>query len=106
MDRVPEGPLVDQIAQAGASVQGVRAIEKLMVRRLGVDFFVDLHVQADPTLTLREAHILSGQVKGAIRSTVPGVSRVLIHMEPYEAEAQPAGPVPAAGQQGTTPGDR
>lgn len=37
----------------------------------------------DPSLTLHEAHILSGRVKGAIRSAVPSVSNVLVHMEPF-----------------------
>ena len=89
MDRMPEGPLSEQIAAAALSVEGVRAIEKLMIRKLGMDYFVDLHVQADPMLPLRDAHVLSGKVKGAIRSSIPGVSRVLIHMEPYEGENQP-----------------
>jgi hypothetical protein len=44
------------------------------------------HVQADPTLSLRDAHILSGKVKGAIRAAVPRVVGVLIHMEPYEED--------------------
>ena len=87
MDRMPEGPLSEQIASAAISVEGVQAIEKLMVRKLGMEYFVDLHVQADPMLPLRNAHVLSGKVKGAIRSTIPGVSRVLIHMEPYEGDA-------------------
>jgi cation diffusion facilitator family transporter len=103
MDRMPEGPLVDQIARAATSVEGVRAVEKLMVRKLGIEYFVDLHVQADPTLPLREAHILSGKVKGAIRSAIPGVARVLIHMEPYEAGSRPAGPESAPGQRGIGP---
>jgi cation diffusion facilitator family transporter len=89
MDRMPAGPLSEQIAAAALSVEGVRAIEKLMIRKLGMDYFVDLHVQADPMLPLRDAHVLSGKVKGAIRSSIPGVSRVLIHMEPYEGENQP-----------------
>jgi cation diffusion facilitator family transporter len=95
MDRMPEGPVTERIAASAASVEGVRAIEKLMVRRLGTDYVVDLHVQADPSLSLREAHVLSGRVKGAIRSGTPGVSRVLIHMEPYEG----------GGQRATAPGE-
>jgi cation diffusion facilitator family transporter len=62
MDRMPEGPLTGEIAAAATSVEGVRAIEKLMVRRLGLEYFVELHVQADPSLPLRDAHILSGKV--------------------------------------------
>ena len=62
---------------------GVRATEKLRIRKLGAQYFVDLHVQADPMLPLVEAHILSGKVKGAILSAVPNVAGVLIHMEPF-----------------------
>ncbi len=45
---------------------------------------IDLHVQASPLLTLQEAHLLGGKVKGAIRRAVPSVSNVLVHMEPFE----------------------
>jgi cation diffusion facilitator family transporter len=90
MDRMPSGPLADRIAGVAASVPGVLAVEKLMVRRLGMEYYVDLHVQADPDLPLRDAHILSGKVKGAIRATIPDVSGVLIHMEPFEPEASRA----------------
>ena len=83
MDRMPQGPEIDRILQAAESVEGVEATEKLRVRKLGTDYFVDLHVQADPSLPLIEAHILSGKVKGAIREAVPNVAGVLIHMEPY-----------------------
>ena len=40
-------------------------------------------VQADPALSLRDAHVQSGMVKGAIRRAVPSVSDVLVHMEPF-----------------------
>lgn len=84
MDRMPEGPIVDTIAAAAAGVEGVRATEKLRVRKHGASFFVDIHVQADPSLSLDAAHVISGKVKHAIRAAVPTVSGVSIHMEPYE----------------------
>jgi cation diffusion facilitator family transporter len=84
MDRMPERSVVEQIMAAAESVEGVRAIEKVRVRKLGTEYFVELHVQADPALSLRDAHILSGKVKGEIRKAVPRVVSVLIHMEPYE----------------------
>jgi cation diffusion facilitator family transporter len=86
MDRMPDDPAIKQIVATAEGVEGVRAIEKLRVRKLGTEYYVDLHVQAEPTLPLRDAHILSGKVKGAIRSAVPGVAGVLIHMEPYEGD--------------------
>ena len=84
MDRAPGAPLLTRVERAAHSVTGVLATEKLKMRRAGTAYYVDLHVQADPTLSLHQAHILSGMVKSAIRSAVPEVSGVLIHMEPYE----------------------
>jgi cation diffusion facilitator family transporter len=84
MDRMPAAPLIEEIDRAARSVAGVLATEKLRVRRFGTELMVDLHVQADPTLSLHDAHILSGKVKGAIRSAVPSVRDVLVHMEPFE----------------------
>ncbi len=86
MDHIPGSLVIAQIERAARSVEGVRAIEKVRVRKLGTEYFVDLHVQADPTLSLRDAHSLSGKVKGEIRSAVPKVASVLIHMEPYEED--------------------
>jgi len=70
---------------AARAVEGVRATEKLRVRKLGTTYFVDIHVQAEPEMTLFDAHILSGKVKGAIHEAVPDVAGVLVHMEPYSS---------------------
>jgi len=84
MDRSPEAEVVERIAAAAGSVPGVAATEKLKVRRAGLGLFVDIHVQADPAMSLHDAHILSGKVKGAIQGAVPTVLGVLVHMEPFE----------------------
>jgi cation diffusion facilitator family transporter len=88
MDRTPQPELVETIAQAARSIPQVSAIEKLRVRKLGLGYFVDLHVQAEPTMNLREAHILSGKVKSAIRVSIPAAVDVLVHMEPFEDGAE------------------
>lgn len=84
MDGAPEEEFLASVSKAALGTPGVRQIEKLRARRVGTQFDVDLHVQGDPALTLHEAHILSGIVKGRIRSSVPAVCHVLVHMEPYE----------------------
>jgi cation diffusion facilitator family transporter len=86
MDRTPEADLLESIGRAAMSVPGVLHIEKVRVRKLGMGYFVDLHVQTEPTMILRDAHILGGKVKGTIRTALPKVSDVLVHMEPYEGE--------------------
>lgn len=84
MDRIPDPKIVTLIESTAASVPGVLAIEKLRVRRLGLEYVADLHMQADPNLSLRDAHILSGKLKSAIRAADPKITSVLIHIEPYE----------------------
>jgi cation diffusion facilitator family transporter len=83
MDRVPGKDVLQAIERAAHSVPDVMATEKLTARRSGTTFWVTLHVQAAPTLSLQDAHIVSGKVKSAIRAAVPKVEWVLVHMEPY-----------------------
>ena len=84
MDRMPGSDVVDPVRRAADGVPGVMRTEKLAVRRSGMTYLVDIHVQADPGMSLHEAHVLSGRVKGAIRDAVPRVQSVLVHMEPYQ----------------------
>lgn len=88
MDRAPDEPVLARVDKAAHSVEGVLATEKLKMRRAGTSYYVDLHVQADATLSLHDAHILSGMVKSAIRRQVPEVASVLIHMEPFEPDGK------------------
>ena len=83
MDRMPGPDIVEPIRRTAESVPGVLATEKLAVRRSGTGYRVTIHVQTDPDMPLRDAHVLSGRVKGAIRGAVPRVQYVLVHMEPF-----------------------
>jgi cation diffusion facilitator family transporter len=87
MDRAPGSEFLGQVRRAAEGVPGVLATEKLFIRKTGTTYRVTIHVHADPALSLRDAHILGGMVKGAIRSAVPQVQSVLVHMEPYESTA-------------------
>lgn len=84
MDRAPDPDVVERVRLAALAVPDVLAVEKLKVRRAGTGLYVDVHVQSDPTLSLRDAHIVSGKVKSAIRDAVERVHGVLVHMEPFE----------------------
>ncbi|HET7550764.1 MAG TPA: cation diffusion facilitator family transporter [Gemmatimonadaceae bacterium] len=84
MDRMPGEEIVGPVQRAVRSVSGVLATEKLGVRKAGMTYLVTIHVQADPSLSLHDAHILAGKVKSAIRAAVPQVESVLVHMEPFE----------------------
>jgi divalent metal cation (Fe/Co/Zn/Cd) transporter len=89
MDRMPGPDVVGPVRSAAASVAGVLATEKLAVRKSGMGYRVTIHVQTDPDLSLREAHVMSGKVKAAIRVAMPRVQYVLVHMEPFDGVVSP-----------------
>lgn len=84
MDRMPGLDVVHPLRCAAEEVPGVLAIEKLHVRKVGMGYRVTVHVQAERTMTLDDAHALGGRVKRAMCARMPAVSYVLVHMEPFE----------------------
>jgi cation diffusion facilitator family transporter len=84
MDRGPSDDLVRRIAAAAHSVPEVLFTEQITARKSGTAYWITLHAQAAPELSLHEAHIVSGKVKHAIRAALPHVVSVLVHMEPFE----------------------
>lgn len=84
MDEAPDRSVKERVLQAAAEVEGVRSVENLNVRGSGLGFYVDVHVKADPKLSLEEAHEIAAKVKYAILEAVPSVVGVLVHMEPYK----------------------
>jgi len=81
-----EAAAVDVGAVEGAalSVDGVLSCHKVRSRGAGDAIFVDLHIQVDPNESVQVAHDRSGAVKAAIRRAIPGVTDVLVHIEPDE----------------------
>jgi cation diffusion facilitator family transporter len=84
MDRSAEPEVRGLIYDVACAVNHVRAVEKVIARRAGTYYFADLHVQADPEMSLQAAHAVGHAVKAAIMQRLPNVRDVLVHMEPYE----------------------
>lgn len=73
----------EQAARIARDVPGVLDVEQAHARKAGTKFWVDMHVEVDPAMSVAEAHVISGKVKAAIRSAMPEVAGVLIHIEPH-----------------------
>ncbi|HEX9084736.1 MAG TPA: cation diffusion facilitator family transporter [Gemmatimonadaceae bacterium] len=83
MDEAPDRSVKERVMEAACSVEGVRYVENLKVRRSGLGFYADVHVQADPSISLEDAHEIAAKVKYAILGAIPSVVGVLVHMEPH-----------------------
>ncbi len=72
------------IRRTALSVAGARAIETCRVRRSGLGRLVDIHVEVDAELTVREGHVVAHEVKDALLASGRGILDVLVHIEPHE----------------------
>ncbi len=88
MDTAPDRKIRDQIRRLAETVGGVARVEKCFVRKMGYQFYVDMHVEVDPEMTVRRSHQLAHQVKDKIRDAMPAVNDVLVHVEPLGLAAK------------------
>jgi cation diffusion facilitator family transporter len=88
MDEAPDPKIVDQIRQIAADTSGVASVEKCFVRKAGHLFFVEMHVEVDPQMTVLRSHEIAHEVKDKIRAAMPAVNDVLVHIEPVGIPAK------------------
>src|SRR5882672_4700400 len=81
-DAMPDPALLDEIRQVALSVPGAVGVEKLFARNTGLQYHVDLHLEVDSEMTVRQAHDIANEVRFAIRRRLPWVADVLVHVEP------------------------
>ena len=87
MDRSPNREVIDRIRAVAEAVPGVSRVEKCLVRQMGYQYFVDMHVEVDPQMTVLRSHEIAHHVKDKVRETIPRVRDVLIHIEPLNIPA-------------------
>jgi cation diffusion facilitator family transporter len=82
MDTAPRGEIVDLVREAAEKVPGVIAIDKSFVRKMGLSFYVDIHIGVNENISVREGHRIAHAVKDAIQQTDSRIADVLVHIEP------------------------
>lgn len=83
LDPQADPEVVTRIRNLAAQVAGVRAVEKLWVRKTGIEYLVDIHIQVDAQLTVEDGHDIGHAVKDRLVREVAAVRDVLVHLEPY-----------------------
>lgn len=82
MDAAPPSNLADEVRKIAATVPQVQGLDKCLVRKMGFEYFVDLHIIVDGNLSVREGHDIAHAVKAEVMRQKPSVYDVLIHVEP------------------------
>ncbi len=82
MDEHVYDDLIDEIRKVAKGVEGIIDTEKCFIRKAGMRYHVDLHAIVDGTISVWEGHELAHKLKDTLRSQLPMLGHVLIHIEP------------------------
>ncbi len=85
MDVAPDPAIEDEVRRIALGVAGVAGLDTCGVRKMGFDYFVDLHVIVNGDMKVRDGHDVAHRVKDAVRAANPLIRDVLIHVEPHDA---------------------
>lgn len=84
MGASPRQEILSRMKEVSMEVEGVRGCHRLRARRVGSKIIGDLHVQVRPQMSVRESHRLATRVERRLRRKIPGLSSVMVHIEPEE----------------------
>jgi divalent metal cation (Fe/Co/Zn/Cd) transporter len=82
VDETERQRLRARIEAVVAEVDGLDGYSRLHIRPDAGGYDIALHCLADPDLPVTEAHRLADQVEKLLHVRIPGIKRVLVHMEP------------------------
>ena len=88
MDRQASPEVLANIRGMALAVEGVYGVDKLHVRKAGLEYFVDIHIEVDPRISVTEGHRIGHAVKDCLVSEIPAVKDVLVHIEPFPYDVQ------------------
>ncbi|PIW68790.1 MAG: cation transporter, partial [Candidatus Omnitrophica bacterium CG12_big_fil_rev_8_21_14_0_65_42_8] len=85
-DVLCDGEAVEKakIARVVSGVFGVKAIHKIRTRGREDDVHVDLHVAVNTSMHVDAAHELSHRISDTLKEKIPGITDVIVHIEPSQ----------------------
>jgi len=83
LDTAPPTQVVQKVRGVAGKVENVMGIDKCFVRKMGFDYFVDIHVLVDANLPVFKGHEIAHKVKDELMKEYSNISDVLVHIEPY-----------------------
>ncbi len=69
-------------------VPGVKDCHSITIHREGKELSVSFHCLVNPELPIGKAHRMAEELEASLRKDLPGLGRVVIHVEPPEARDQ------------------
>ncbi len=83
MDENTHPDMEMEVRRLSVNVDGVLGTEKCYIRKTGLYYYIDLHLQVNGGISVQEGHLIAHHTKDAIRKALPNVADVHIHVEPH-----------------------
>lgn len=84
MDAQPPEEMLVTVARLAEAVAGVEHVHEIRGRRSGQYVIIDLKLEMDPEMTVKQSHSIATAVKRAIFERFPNVGDVMIHINPHD----------------------
>ena len=86
MDGSLDSELLVDITAIAEAVAGVEHVHEIRGRRSGQYFIIDLKLDMDPLMTVKESHDIATEVKRQVFIRHPNVGDVMIHINPHDED--------------------
>lgn len=86
MDGTPPPDFIEEVTRLAEGVPRVEHVHDIRGRRSGQYMIIDLKLDMDPDMTVKESHDVATRVKKLIFEGFPNVGDVMIHINPHEED--------------------
>ncbi|ACM21788.1 iron/zinc/nickel/cobalt/cadmium efflux protein [Geotalea daltonii FRC-32] len=86
MDGLPPQEMLHAVTALAEDVEGVEHVHEIKGRRSGQYVIIDLKLDMDPEMTVKQSHAIATQVKKLVFDSFSNVGDVMIHINPHEEE--------------------
>jgi cation diffusion facilitator family transporter len=83
LDVQADDALIDAVRREALTVPGVRGIETLWIRKTGLEYLTDVHIEVDAEMSIADGHLIGHHVKDRLLDRFPAIRDVLVHLEPF-----------------------
>ncbi|MGA0334128.1 MAG: cation diffusion facilitator family transporter [Kiritimatiellia bacterium] len=71
-----------EVRRHAGEISGVSGIEKCIIRKSGIGYFVEIHVEVPGNMPVLRGHAIGHEVKAHLIETMPNLFDVVVHLEP------------------------
>jgi cation diffusion facilitator family transporter len=82
MDGIDDTELYCQLFDAVNAVEGAHNPHRVRARKIGSYYMVNLDIEVEPDLSIREAHDIARNVEKSLKTTLRNIYDVMVHVEP------------------------